>query len=265
MKKIIILILISFLSAQRIDCVGNSITANGYPEITDFWMVQDGYEWRVYNYGVPGITVSIDGFDYISTPQYQEVMERKSDHIVVMLGANDRQIVALNGNYDFEQDYRLLINMFRGISKQVFLGTLTYQIYSGQNATIDVMNTLIKKIAQEYGLKVIDFNSALGVDANNFQADGVHPTTDGKYKLARLAFDVLRAYPIYCNDISWQPDPTTIEKGVSFIQTSNCGNTRISTGTKVSELGVDDEYWDAVDDYDNQKPSLLNSCSMRTK
>ena len=27
-------------------------------------------------------------------------------------------------------------------------------------------------------------------------------------------------------------------------------------------LSIDDEYWQSVEDYDNQKPSLLNGCSL---
>ncbi len=181
---------------QHIDCVGESITVNGYPEITDFWMVQDGYDWRVHNYGVPGITVSIPGFDYINTQAYQEVMSRKSEHIVVMLGASDRKTVANHGTVGWESDYRLLINKFRSVSKRVFLGTITYQIYSGQNYITDAMNLIIRQIAKDKGLKIIDFNSVLGTDPSNFRSDGVHPSTTGKYKLARLAFDILKTYPI---------------------------------------------------------------------
>jgi len=207
MKEIALMLLISFVFGQNIDCVGNSITANGYPEVANFWMIQDGYEWRMYNYGVPGITVSIPGFDYISTPQYQEVMSRKSEHIVVMLGANDRDIVSHNGTYDFDQDYRSLIKNFMSASKKVFLGTITYQIYSGENSVTDDINVVIRQVAQDYGLAIIDFNSVLGNDPANFMADGIHPTTEGKYKLAKLAFDTLKVYPIL-------------------------------------ELGIDDEYYD---------------------
>lgn len=37
---------------------------------------------------------------------------------------------------------------------------------------------------------------------------------------------------IVCTDTSWSPDSSTICSGTSFTQTSNCGNTRTSTGTK---------------------------------
>lgn len=227
MKKIFVIVFLGCLMyGQSVDCVGNSITANGYPEIADFWMVQDNYEWRVYNYGVPGITVSIDSFDYINTSAYQDVMNRKSEHIVVMLGANDRNVVSNHGIADWELDYRLLINNFRSVSERVFLGTITYQIYSGQNSIIDDLNEVIRQVAEDYNLDIIDFNAAIGTNTDNFLADGVHPSTDGKYKLAKLAFDVLKSYPIY-------------------------------------ELGIDDEYWEAVKDYKEQRKIGWFGCSAK--
>lgn len=256
------ILLIGLLRGQNIDCVGNSITANGYPEIVDFWMDADGYDWKVFNYGVPGITVSIPGFDFINTPEYKEVMSRKSEHIVVMLGANDRKAVAIHGTVNFEKEYRYLINKFRSISKKVFLGTATYQIHAGQNSTTDAMNTVIRKIAKSYNLPIIDFNAALGTDPANFRSDGVHPTSKGKMKLARLAFNILKTYPIYCTDINWQPKPDVIEEGIEFIQTSNCGNTRQNIGTKMIMLGIeDDEYRDAVER--DKKDNRRSGCSFR--
>ena len=216
MKNIILFVLlVATLFSQNIDFVGNSITANGYPEIVDFWMVQDDYEWRAFNYGVPGITVSITGYDYINTESYKEVMARKSDHIVVMLGSNDRQNVVANGVWGFNQSYRLLIFNLMSVSKKVFLGTVTYPIYSGENDVIDKINEVIRQTAQDYGLSIIDFNSELGTNPDYFQADGVHPTKEGKHKLARLAFNVLKEYPIY--------------------------------------LGIEDEYWESVERYEKEQ------------
>lgn len=229
MKKIFVIVLLGCLMyGQSVDCVGNSITANGYPEITDFWMVQDGYDWRVYNYGVPGITVSIAGFDYINTSAYQEVMNRKSDHIVVMLGANDNSKVAGQGTVDFEADYRLLINKFRSVSKKVFLGTVTYHAgNSSKNPAIDAINEVVRSVANDYNLRVIDFNTELGTNSDYFVADGVHPNTTGKYRLARLAFNVLRVYPLY------------------------------------TPLGIDDEYWESVEEYEQDRKIGWFGCSIK--
>lgn len=37
---------------------------------------------------------------------------------------------------------------------------------------------------------------------------------------------------VCCTDSTWGPDPSTICAGISFTQTSNCGNIRLATGTK---------------------------------
>lgn len=318
----IALLMTTFLFGQKVACVGNSITANGYPEIVDFWMKAEGYEWGVYNYGVPGITVSISGFDYINTQAYQEVMAKKLEHIVVMLGANDREIVYNHGTADWESDYRLLINNFRSVSQRVFLGTITYQINSNQNSATDAMNNVVKKIANAYGLRIIDFNSALGVDPDNFLADGVHPTTKGKYKLARIAFDILKTYPTDSSqvfkdmiltatynetqqgiDLDWTDVPQTKhyrinkawnESGTqqlwwldfyddehTYQDTAIVANktyfymieafeydTHKSPTIMITTpiyLGIDDEYWEAVKDYEEQRKIGWFGCSFKER
>lgn len=258
MKKIFVIVLLACLMyGQNIDCVGNSITANGYPEIVDFWMIQDGYEWRVYNYGVPGITVSIDGFDYINTPAYQDVMNRKSEHIVVMLGVNDGGVVANHGTVDWEADYRLLINNFRSVSERVFLGTITYQIYSGQNFVIDDMNKIIRQIAKDYNLDIIDFNVAIGTNPDNFLADGVHPTTEGKYKLARLAFDILKTYstpptlpPVVIIDMVLKATYNETQRGVDLDWTDVLQTKHYRINKAWNESGTQQLWW--LDFYDDR-------------
>ena len=57
MKFRYILILIIFFTiafSQHIDCVGCSITRNGYPGYANQLMLTNSYAWRVHNYGVPG-------------------------------------------------------------------------------------------------------------------------------------------------------------------------------------------------------------------
>ena len=224
MKKIFVIVLLGCLMyGQSVDCVGNSITASGYPQITNSLMIQDNYDWRVYNYGVPGITVSIAGFDYINTPTYQEVMNRKSEHIVVLLGTGDVDVIANHGTFDWEIDFRILIDSLQSVSQKVFLGTIPYKIYSGNNSVIDNMNTVIIKIAQEKQIPIIDFNTVLGTNPDNFLADGVHPSTDGKQKLANLAFNELTSYP----------------------------------------LGIDDEYWEAVEEYEKDRKIGWFGCSKK--
>jgi acyl-CoA thioesterase I len=256
-KKILVILLFFCLPlCQDIACVGNSITANGYPEIIDFWMSQDGLNYDVYNFGVPGITVAIDGFNYKNTTEYQDVLNLKPQHVIVMLGSNDwfvynSQTPAWGEHW--ENEYRYIIESFNTDSK-VFLGTITYRLDNPEaNSAIESMNERIRKMAQEYGMVIIDFNSAIGTNSLYFQLDGIHPNADGKRLLAKIAYDILKTYPIYCVDTNWNPDASTVDEGLEFIQTSNCGTERTAIGTKPIELGIDDEYWDVVEDYEDQQ------------
>jgi len=228
MKKLLLVLLVSFISAQDIACVGNSITANGYPEIVDFWMEQDGYEWNVHNFGVSG--AGIIYHPYKNTQEYQDVWEMNPTHIIIKLGTNDLSGYstyddAWKNYWDFE--YREIVQKFIYTDHNVILGTIIYRLYTSQEAldVIDIMNEKIRKVAQDYNLHIIDFNSAIGLNPDYFQADGVHPTNEGKYKLARTAYDYFKTLPI--------------------------------------TLGIEDEYWEAVEDYDDQRTSLFNGCSMK--
>ena len=80
---------------------------------------------------------------------------------------------------------------------------------------MDMMNLIINKVANDYGLPIIDFTSSIGTDPANFwEYDGLHPNNRGSELLGIAAYEAL------VND---------------FI------------------LSVDGEYWEAVEDYKEQK------------
>ena len=198
LTKLILPMLINVSVAQNIAFVGNSITANGYPEIVDLLMEENGYDYELHNFGVPGITVSIPNFDYKTTQSYQDILTMRPKYIVVMLGANDWYVYSvqgLPGQNRWEDEYRYLIDNFINVSESVLIGTLTSQANtSGINDWIQAMNERTRNVAQDYGLEIIDFNSALGTDPVNFISDGIHPSEEGKYKLAVLAYNTLKKY-----------------------------------------------------------------------
>ncbi len=198
MKKIIlILLLFKFLFAQNIACVGNSITDSGYPDIIDTWMEENGFDYDVHNFGVPGASVMLNA--YKTTFEYQKLLTMKPQHIILMLGSNDWGVYAGGSSEwrnEWEVEYRYLVDNFKKKSN-IFLGTITFRIDSSDaNIPISSMNERIKKVADEFGLEIIDFNAILGTDPVNFLPDGVHPSNEGKIKLARLAYDVLIKYPV---------------------------------------------------------------------
>ncbi len=233
MKKILftILILISFIFSQKIDCVGSSITRNGYPGYTNKLMIDNGYVWRVYNYGVPGVGVIQNA--YKKTSEYEEVIIRKAAIVVLLLGANDWKWYssADQSRKDmWKSEYENLVEEFKKFST-VVLGYLIHRVsvYGNDvtlaNATMDEMNIVIKSIANIYGLAIIDFKTAIGTDPAHFwTSDGLHPNSLGSELMGIAAYEHFK---------------------------------------KNFYLSIDDEYWEAVEDYDNQKPSLFNGCSMK--
>ncbi len=233
MKKSIftILILITFSSSQNIDCVGSSITRNGYPGITDSLMKVNGYVWRVHNYGVPGAGVVQNA--YKNTSEYKEVIDRNAERVVLLLGANDWKWYSAadqSGKNYWKNEYEKLVTEF-GKESIVILGYLIHRVsvnsndVTAANATMDEMNLVIKVIADKYKLGIIDFKSAIGIDPANFWTlDGLHPNSLGSEKLGNAAFEYLE------NNYF---------------------------------LSIDDEYLEAVEDYDNQKPSFFNGCSLK--
>ena len=223
------LLLFNVVLAQNIACVGNSITANGYPEIVDFWMEENNYEYDVHNFGVPSAGVMVNV--YKGTSEYQQVLVMKPQHTVVMLGSNDwfnYSVQSAEWRDEWESEYRLLINKFRNVSQRVFIGTLTSRANPPEaNAWILILNERLKKVAQDYGLKIIDFYTILGTNPVYFSPDGIHPNKEGKFKLARLAYDVLRNYPVNSPDVL----PAPINFNANYIENNNC-------------IGL---KWDAVD------------------
>ena len=227
MKKILftIIILITFSNSQKIDCVGSSITRNGYPGYANDLMIANLYVWRLHNYGVPGAGIVQNA--YKDKDEYEEVIGRKAERVVLLLGANDWEwysVADQGGKDNWRNEYEYLVIEFKKFST-VVLGYLIHRVGSDvtlANATMDSMNLVIDQIADEYGLTIIDFKTAIGTDPAHFWAqDGLHPSEQGSKLMGEAAYEHL----------------------------------------KNKYLSIDDEYWEAVEDYENQKPSLFDGCS----
>ncbi len=233
MKKSIftILILITFSSSQNIDCVGSSITRNGYPGVTNSLMVTNGYTWRVHNYGIPGAGVIQNA--YKDTSEYDVVIGREAEIVVLLLGANDWQWYSAadqSGKDYWKDEYEKLVTEF-GKKSTVVLGYLIHRVsvngidVTAANATMDKMNVIIKKIANDYGLTIIDFKIAIGNNPAHFwTSDGLHPNSLGSELMGIAAYEHFKEYYY---------------------------------------LSIDDEYREAIEDYNNQKPSFFNGCSLK--
>lgn len=243
MKKILFAILIIFTtsSSQHVDCIGGSITKNGYPGYANDLMEENGYAWRIHNYGVPGASVVANN-PYSEKDEYDEVVCREAQVVVILLGANDWQwyFEDTDGSRKirWRNGYVKLVQEFKKNSI-VILGTLTYRIsvngdVTDANNTMDAMTVVVRSIAAEYGLGVIDFQTALGTDPAHFwPEDGLHPSDLGSEKMGIAAYEHLKDFTSEGRNIN------------------NCNDLSIK----------DEDYWEAVEDYENQKPSLFNGCS----
>jgi hypothetical protein len=224
MKNILILLtLINITFGQNIGFVGNSITHCGY----DSYIIEKLPDCTTTKYSIPGIAVAVANKQYKDTSQFQAVLNRKPEYIVVMLGSNDWNAY-FNKNEAWkdywESEYRYLISKLKRKSA-VVLGTITYRIGSDNaNLAIDGMNSRIREVANSYHLKVADFNSTLGLNTDYFNEDGIHPNDGGLWKLSQTAYYTLKKLM----------DPPTLE--------------------------IDDEYWNEVEDYEEQRKSGWFGC-----
>jgi lysophospholipase L1-like esterase len=218
--KILLILLFNAAFSQNIDCVGSSITANGYPRYTNDLMIKNKYVWRVHNYGVAGAGVVQNA--YADKQEYGQVLDRKSEIVLLLLGANDwvwYSSASQDNRNIWEREYINLVSDFMKNSK-VFLGLLIHRVITFPNAilansTMDLMNVVIKKIAQDYNLTIIDFTSAIGTDPANFWVqDGLHPNNQGSELLGIAAYEAI---------------------------------------DNETALSIDDEYLEAVKDYEEQK------------
>ena len=98
--KILLLLGCNLTFSQNIDCVGSSITKNGYPQFANDLLVVNGYGWRMHNYGVPGAGIIQNA--YTNTPEYNEVVHRESEIIILLLGVGDWEIFS-NGPQGYQK------------------------------------------------------------------------------------------------------------------------------------------------------------------
>lgn len=96
----------------RVACIGDSITACGYPKYLQDLFDRCGLKTQVRNFGVPGATAQKQSdLPYWSERRYEDAMEWRPHLIVATFGTND----AKHGNWNnqsFADDYADMCNKF---------------------------------------------------------------------------------------------------------------------------------------------------------
>lgn len=198
----------------RIACVGDSITAVGY------WQNRlQGHlsaKWyEVEGFGESGSTALSNGTDGYGTPKayrdsdpYRKSIKYRPNAVVIMLGTNDSKeenigkITKDNGK-QFKADVKALIKSYEDIGARVFLALPPKALGRLQNfGWIDgavIKNTivpLLKSVAKETGVTLIDTQKATENATEVHFSDGVHPwSPEGKEIIAAAVAEVIsKAY-----------------------------------------------------------------------
>jgi len=189
---IIFVFLIISCSTIKIACVGDSITYGSgitgrdslsYPKQLQYKL---GKEYEVQNFGVSGSTMLKNGDKpFWEQPEFNSSKEFMPDVVIMLLGTNDSKTF----NWDiykneFISDYNSMIQTFKKLNPKVtiYIGLpppIFDNKWSMQKTVVEFeILDILKKIAEENGLKTIDFFS-LFQEKSNFFPDGVHPNAEG--------------------------------------------------------------------------------------
>lgn len=187
----------------KVACVGDSIThgelctdanmfAQSYPAQLDDLI---GDEYDVRNFGVGGSTM-IDAPDVLSYRQqlsYTDSLEFSPDIVIIKLGTNDAGTARMA---QFEQDARSLIESYINLpsNPKVYIATSAYCYF--ENAQTDTIQNVVvpiqKKLAEEYGLTLIDINTVTS-NMNELFPDNLHPNRQGYGAMANAICASIRS------------------------------------------------------------------------
>ncbi len=189
----------------RIACVGDSITfgsgipgreTNSYPAVLDRLLPP---MFEVRNLGVSGATLLRKGDrPYWDTPQFKEIAEFGPRLIVLLLGTNDSKPQNWAHRGDFEADLKAMLDYFGKLeTPPVVLLGLPLPVYGDRfgirgKVVQEEIIPVLKKVAGERGLRVIDLNAALSGHPEWFP-DQVHPDAAGASLMAKTVLEAIRS------------------------------------------------------------------------
>ncbi|MEG1756657.1 MAG: GDSL-type esterase/lipase family protein [Clostridia bacterium] len=194
--------LISCASRQKesiqVACIGDSITAVGYPEqLSDLL----GKKYEVSNFGKPGAMIkSGDRFSYSGMDEYQESLDLQADNYIIMLGTNDCQKMVEWDEEEFRADYAKLFDSYIGGCPDAKIYTMICpaidtdaSILSG-GFRVDILYNsicpIIAELSADREIETIDLLS-LTLKHPEWSDDGVHPNKDGMKGIAKYIYSVI--------------------------------------------------------------------------
>lgn len=196
----------------KVACVGDSVTygygiancfKNNYPYVLSKMLTES---FCVMNFGVSGTTVQDSGDQpYTATKAYKQSLEYQPDIIVFMLASNDSKPKNQTSLEEFEKAYNKLLDSYISAcpNAEIYLCTpATANFPLGQtsgltNYEIDPLMVeefadIVRKIANERKLTLIDINTLTKNQRQWFGKDNVHPTKEGAYEIAKGIYQTIK-------------------------------------------------------------------------
>ncbi len=192
----------------KVACVGDSVTyghsiknwqRNNYPALLSKML---GEEYCVKNFGVSGSTVQPDGDQpYIATKAYTQSLSYEADILVFMMGSNDSKPENWKGEEAFLMEFNKLLEAYLQSEKKPTVYLCTPPVayfpegvsegltnYDIQPQYVQTVNELVKTVAAERGITVIDINELTTDSRDLFGKDNVHPNNEGAEVIAKAVY-----------------------------------------------------------------------------
>jgi lysophospholipase L1-like esterase/poly(3-hydroxybutyrate) depolymerase len=191
----------------KVACIGNSITEGAglsnpstlaYPARLQALL---GSNYQVQNDGVSGTTLLKNGDNpYWTRGKLSNALAFKPNIVTIKLGTNDTKQQNWDVRKDeFKRDYLALLDTLNALSTKprIFL-VLPVPVWSNgygiRDSALKKIIVILKQIADERGLPVIDCNTPL-LSAQSFFSDGVHPDPNGADSIARIIYRSITGSP----------------------------------------------------------------------
>jgi acyl-CoA thioesterase I len=223
----------------KVACVGNSITEGSgtvtYPQQLAA-LLKSG--WNVQNYGVSGRTLLKHGdYPYWKEQKFKNALAFQPDIVIIMLGTNDSKPYNWIYKNEFYKDYLALVDTFANLdSKPEIWVCHPLKAFSGGYDINDsvILHGVIPKVDSVIAnrtVKTIDFYTLTLDKKSMYNADGIHPLTEGNLFLAKVIFETLVDSAItVVNDSN-----VLLKRPVSTGEAGNSTNTLLTDGDLGSE------------------------------
>ena len=193
-------------SKLRVACVGDSITygclvplrgKNHYPRVLQRLL---GNDYQVENFGLTNRTLQITGdHPYAMEAEFPRSLKFQPDIVIIKLGTNDTKPQNWISATAFETGYRFFLERYLALASRpkIYLctpaaaypgpgaknGVYTYKIREQQ---LEEARAVVRRIAAEMGLGLIDTAELTKGHPEWFVFDGIHPNAKGAKALAEI-------------------------------------------------------------------------------